>query len=1174
MSTLIRCRLQFPRVVSVREIGALLCLFLSASVGSRSVRGQQPNAAASNPGTALILSIEGTAEVTAGQSPNWLPVETNRVLRAGESLRTGRRSRATIRMGDLTVLRVTERTRIDFLAAKGPDGKAGLNFQSGTAYLLNRTRPADIEFSTPVVMGAIRGTEFNVEVGEDGRTVVTLLEGGITLRNDQGRVDLTSGEQGTVRSGRPPIKTAVLDAVNVIQWSLYYPAVLDPEEINLSAEERDMLQLSLAKYRSGDLLGALQARPEDWRPESDAGRVFYAALLLSVGKADEAASLLSGLPEASSQSNALRRLIGAVKGHKADRLPTPTTGSEWLGESYALQAQHQFDAALQAAHAAAVRSPQFGFAWVRVAELEFGRGDLRQAEAALDTALRLAPRHAQAMALKGFMLAARGRISEATAAFDQAIAWDGALANGWLGRGLCRFRQNQQEEGRRDLQTAAALEPGRSDLRSYLGKAWFAQRDTPRAEKELVLAKGLDPHDPTPWLYSSLLHQAESRVNQAIQELEQARDLNGNRTVYRSQLLLDQDQAVRNANLARIYQDAGLRDVSLRAASQSVAFDYANYSSHLFLSDSYQALRDPKQINLRYETPWLSELLMANLLAPVGAGVLSQTVSQQEYSRLLDTRRASFFSETEYGSEGDWRQSASLAASLDQTGVALSGDYLSLNGYRPNNDVEAYDLSIQVKQRLTPQDHVYIQAQRYDYHSGDARQYYSPSQASPTLRVTELQDPNLYGGYHHEWRPGVHTLFLAGWLNDELTQKDPRAPAVITTKRSTGEIYLVNQRPMALDWASELEAFSTELQQVFQTPRQTLIVGGRYQAGDLNTRSSLVNGNTTISQRVGNDLTRANGYAYYILRPIDDLRLTAGLSYDQVQYPINSEIPPLAQGEKQSSQWSPKLGLEWRPWKRTTLRTAYTRSLGGVFYDTSVRLEPTQVAGFTQAFRSAIPESVAGLVPGTEFETWGMGVDHQFPTRTYLTLTAEQINSSGDRLVGTLDAFGPTRLNIPAGVPQSLDYQERSLSIAVNQLLGDCFALGTTYRLSAACLDDSVPAVPAAQSGNFSMSANRIVRATLQQVDAYALVNHASGLFSRFDAIWSCQSNHDYAVDLPGEDFWQLNWFVGYRFARRRAEIRAGVVNLADQDYRLNPLTLYTELPHDRMAVINLKLQF
>ena len=54
--------------------------------------------------------------------------------------------------------------------------------------------------------------------------------------------------------------------------------------------------------------------------------------------------------------------------------------------------------------------------------------------------------------------------------------------------------------------------------------------------------------------------------------------------------------------------------VSLREAVRAVNTDYANYSAHLFLANSYDSLRDPNLINLRYETSWYSELLKANLL--------------------------------------------------------------------------------------------------------------------------------------------------------------------------------------------------------------------------------------------------------------------------------------------------------------------------------------------------------------------------------------------------------------------------------------------------------------------------------------------------------------------------------------------------------------------------------
>src|SRR5207237_8669510 len=154
---------------------------------------------------------------------------------------------------------------------------------------------------------------------------------------------------------------------------------------------------------------------------------------------------------------------------------------------------------LNAARQAAAKSPRFGAAQVRVAELEFSFGHTDAAVDALNRGLELSPRNAEGLALRGFLLSARDQFAEALNSFEQAIAADGALANAWLGRGLVRIRQGHHPEGLADLQVAATLEPQRAVLRSYLGKAFSDNYDLPHARKELRLAQKLDPNDPTSW---------------------------------------------------------------------------------------------------------------------------------------------------------------------------------------------------------------------------------------------------------------------------------------------------------------------------------------------------------------------------------------------------------------------------------------------------------------------------------------------------------------------------------------------------------------------------------------------------------------------------------------------------------------------------------------------------
>ena len=299
--------------------------------------------------------------------------------------------------------------------------------------------------------------------------------------------------------------------------------------------------------------------------------------------------------------------------------------------------------------------------------------------------------------MKGFLLAAQNKTPQAIDWFNQAIAVDSALGNAWLGRGLCRIRRGDTGGGREDLLVAAALEPQRALLRSYLGKAYGDAGDTSHATHELDLAKGLDPADPTAWLYSALLNDQNHRLNEGIRDLEESQQLNDNRRVYRSRLLLDQDRAVRSSSLAAIYRDNAMIDVSVREAASAVACDYANYSAHLFLANSFDVLRDPTRFNLRYETAWFNELLLANLLAPVGAGIFAQNISQQEYSSLFDTKKFGLTTTTGVQSDGQYREVASQFGGFKNFGYALDLDYQHNNGVRPNNKLDRIEWYSQLK---------------------------------------------------------------------------------------------------------------------------------------------------------------------------------------------------------------------------------------------------------------------------------------------------------------------------------------------------------------------------------------------------------------------------------------------------------------------------------------------
>jgi len=60
----------------------------------------------------VLLTIEGKVEASTAGSTAWTPARTNQLLRVGERLRTGLRSRATLRLSDKSVLRINELTTL------------------------------------------------------------------------------------------------------------------------------------------------------------------------------------------------------------------------------------------------------------------------------------------------------------------------------------------------------------------------------------------------------------------------------------------------------------------------------------------------------------------------------------------------------------------------------------------------------------------------------------------------------------------------------------------------------------------------------------------------------------------------------------------------------------------------------------------------------------------------------------------------------------------------------------------------------------------------------------------------------------------------------------------------------------------------------------------------------
>src|SRR6185436_15269446 len=113
------------------------------------------------------------------------------------------------------------------------------------------------------------------------------------------------------------------------------------------------------------------------------------------------------------------------------------------------------------------------------------------------------------------------------------------------------------------------------------------------------------------------------------------------------------------------------------------------------------------------------------------------------------------------------------------------------------------------------------------------------------------------------------------------------------------------------------------------------------------------------------------------------------------------------------------------------------RSLTGASFEDSVRLEPTQIAGFIQSYRNLIPESIAGSTSGAQQEVMGLGLDWPFRPGSYLGIEAVQLRSDVSQQIGVYDVLYDVLRYVPSSTLKTFDYTERSVRVELTHQFTD-----------------------------------------------------------------------------------------------------------------------------------------
>jgi hypothetical protein len=192
------------------------------------------------------------------------------------------------------------------------------------------------------------------------------------------------------------------------------------------------------------------------------------------------------------------------------------------------------------------------------------------------------------------------------------------------------------------------------------------------------------------------------------------------------------------------------------------------------------------------------------------------------------------------------------------------------------------------------------------------------------------------------------------------------------------------------------------------------------------------------------------------------------------------------------------------------------------------------------------------------------------------------IEEDVDRTLGVFDGYDVTIFPIsPAyfagSTRQELHYREEAFTATLNQLVGREFSIGAGYRVTRSELrtnfsDFDTMLVPKADLTD---------EATLHELGLSLNWNSPSGLFARFEANWYSQDLADDPLSVPpegsarqGDDFWQFNAMIGYRFHRNLCEISLSILNIGGTNYHLSPLNPHSEIERGQTVVLGCRLSF
>ncbi len=598
------------RLVGSHGVAARLAALFLGALGAAAALAAPPDAE--------IVSLEGLGEYREAQQPAWSKARLKQELAAGNFVRTGDVSRMGLLFADRTQIRLNQNSMLQIREIAKADGKTTvLDLKAGRSWVQSKTLPKGLVMNTPSAVAAIRGTDWEMDVGPDGTSILTVLSGEVEFSNDHGRVVVGRDEQARAEVGKAPEKLVIRNPRDRVQWVSSF--TVDPRRY---AELRDPQSAD-----SKALAPVLEALRQNDPAAAHAGlaklpaagatavtRLLLADFEVYRGEFARAAKMLADdqarFPADERFEVALARLaLLDGRGEDARRFATAALARNPKSAQalVVLGDVERFDGrrveATKAYRDAATIAAGDPAPWLGLGIVENARGN---AGPALENLAKAAALDPASPAIQSELGAARATAQEpelAREAYRRALELrpDDYLA--LAGLGALELSQGNAEQGLDALLRANLVEPRYARAHLWLAAAYYRMGRIDAARESLARASAADPKDPVPHLFANLIEQDRIDPVAALAEARQAQA--------KMPFLKSLDEVADNqkgiANVGSALAALGLEYWARQAAQESYLPFWGG--SHLFLADRY-----PGEMNRR------SELVQGFITDPLSFG--------------------------------------------------------------------------------------------------------------------------------------------------------------------------------------------------------------------------------------------------------------------------------------------------------------------------------------------------------------------------------------------------------------------------------------------------------------------------------------------------------------------------------------------------------------------------